>query len=446
MRARQAGLGMRGCFWLAVIGVPVCAAFGLWAQGGAHEPDRSRAVRDVPLSSHLPDKPSLPPAFSIPVEPLGFSSPGPIYMGQRNRLVSLDFLDEDHLLFSFRVPALLHRDPSGAYTYERQMRAVALALPSGSVEAEALWTLHDRSRYLWMLKDGHFLLRDRNNLELGDAKLDVKPFLQFPGPLLWLEMDPTGQFLVTDSREPVAAAPKPGQVTSPATASATMSVDGADGGTPDLVVRILRRDTGKVMLVSRVRTVIHLPINADGYVENLRGRGTKWVLNLNFFSGGNRILGSVESACMPPNDFVAPQIVLVSACNPDGGRKLVALDTGGHLLWEHSIAPEAIWPVVTPAPDGSRLARETLIVNHAVSAYQPFSSDDIKGQLVRIFNVADGNVALETRASPVLDDGGNVAISPSGRRVAVLNDGAIQVFELPPPPTLPSADGDPPAR
>jgi hypothetical protein len=32
-----------------------------------------------------------------------------------------------------------------------------------------------------------------------------------------------------------------------------------------------------------------------------------------------------------------------------------------------------------------------------------------------------------------------VAISASGRRVAVLNAGAIQVFELPAPPALPEA-------
>jgi len=37
----------------------------------------------------------------------------------------------------------------------------------------------------------------------------------------------------------------------------------------------------------------------------------------------------------------------------------------------------------------------------------------------------------------VLDAGGNVAISPSGRRVAVIVSGAIQVFDLPPPPPLP---------
>jgi hypothetical protein len=46
-------------------------------------------------------------------------------------------------------------------------------------------------------------------------------------------------------------------------------------------------------------------------------------------------------------------------------------------------------------------------------------------------------VALTATASPVLDAGGNVAISPSGRRVAVISGGAIQVFELPAPPPLP---------
>jgi hypothetical protein len=47
-------------------------------------------------------------------------------------------------------------------------------------------------------------------------------------------------------------------------------------------------------------------------------------------------------------------------------------------------------------------------------------------------------VVLETYTTPALDAGGNVAISPSGCRVALLNDGAIQVFDLPSPPPLPN--------
>jgi hypothetical protein len=56
---------------------------------------------------------------------------------------------------------------------------------------------------------------------------------------------------------------------------------------------------------------------------------------------------------------------------------------------------------------------------------------------VTVFDAANGDIALVSPVSPILDAGGNVAISPSGRRVAVLNAGAIQVFDLPAP--LPAA-------
>ena len=267
-------------------------------------------------------------------------------------------------------------------------------------------------------------------------------------------MDPTQQFLVTNSREPAAhpsdqnpspgtpgaAEQKPGQVGSPATAAVDMVVDERkSGGQPDLVVRILRRDSGEVMLVSRVRSTVHLPINSEGYLESLRGNGEQWLLNLNYFSGGSAVLGRVNSACSPGFDFVSQRELLVTACASSGGRKLVAMATDGRRLWEDQGSPAAIWPLVVMAPDGSRLAQETLAVTHAVNAYSPLESEDVKGQRVRVFDAANGKVALEAPATPALDAGGNVAISPSGRRVALLNAGAIQVFELPAPAPMEDA-------
>src|ERR1700735_2955901 len=72
-----------------------------------------------------------------------------------------------------------------------------------------------------------FLLRDRDGIEQGDATLQLKPLLHFPGPLLWMEIDPSQQFLVTNSREPRDAAQKPGDVSTPPTAQADMTVDAA---------------------------------------------------------------------------------------------------------------------------------------------------------------------------------------------------------------------------
>jgi hypothetical protein len=375
---------------------------------------------------------SQPPAFSIPVEPLGFNSPGPYYQGQRESLVSLDFLDDDRLLFTFRAPGLIHR--AGVVDGdERQIRAEVLTMPQGTLESEALWTLHDHDRYLWMLHDGHFLLRDEDTLKDGNAKLELRPLLQFPGPLLWMEIDPEQQFLVTDSYEPPALKPQKGTVGSPATAEAHVSADDRDGDAErDVVLRILERHSGQVLLVSHVRALVHLAINSDGYLETLRGSGREWVVNLKYFTGGSRVLGKLDSSCQPPIDFVSRTEALVNTCVFQNGRRLIALSTQGQKLWEAASPPTQIWPILVIAPDGSRLARETLTVDHSVEDFvHPLDTQDIKGQLVEVYDSISGKLLLKAPANPILDAGGNVAISPSGKLVAILNAGAIEVYELP---------------
>jgi len=422
---------LRTALILAVAGMALVALPLAQAQGSLLDaPKPSREIRAPELPDRLPNKPSQPPAFKVPVEPLGFSAPGPLYLGQRNSLVSLDFLDEDRLLFTFRVPGLIRREPGEEDV--RQIRAVVLALPSGAAQAEALWTVHDRQRYLWMLTGGRFLLRDRDNLEMGDATLQLKPFLRFPGPLLSLDMDPAQKFLVTNSREPAASGSK--------------ESDGQKLADTDLAVRVLRRDSGQVVLVSRAPSTVHLPINSNGYLGSLRESGDAWMLDLNYFSGGSNVLGRIDSTCSPLFDFLSEREVLVTTCTDTGAGKLVAMTTDGRRLWEAQTSDESMWPLVVRSPDGSRLVREALAITHPVSARSPVSQDDIKGQLVEVLDAANGKVALQASASPVLDAGGNVAISPSGRRVAVLNAGAIQVFELPPPPPLAATTAHPPAR
>ena len=440
---------------LALVGLFLSSLVPAHPQSNAgYAPDRSRPIRERLLPGAYPANPTLPATAKIPVEPLGFSPPGPLYLGQRNSLVSLDFIGESELLFTFRVPGLIHRQLNAGesdQSDERQIRAVVLHLPEGTIEAEGLWTLHDRGPYLWMLKDGHFLLRDRENLQLGDAHLDLKPLLQFPGPLLWLELDPSQRFMVANSQEPAATPVKSATADSPGAAATRTAIDQAAGGDaaaaqPDLVVRILHRETGQVLLVSRVRQLVHLPINSEGYLESLRGRAQDWVLNLNYFTGGSRVVGTVQSACAPNMDFISEQEVAVAGCDSLGSHKLLAVTTQGKTLWANLNPDTAIWPLLVRSPDGSRLVQETLAVTHAVSSYAPLSSDDIKGQVVRVFDAATGEVAFESPASPVLDAGGNVALSPSSRRVAVLNEGAIEVFDLPAAAALAGAAAKTPAH
>ena len=42
-----------------------------------------------------------------------------------------------------------------------------------------------------------------------------------------------------------------------------------------------------------------------------------------------------------------------------------------------------------------------------------------------------GKLVLRAQASPVFDVGGNVALSPSGRRAAIIMAEGLQIFDLP---------------
>ncbi len=113
----RAGMIVGAGLGLTIAGVLLCALPAMGAQTNAYfgpassRSETSKGTKQRPLPDRPPEKPSLPPEFSIPVGPLGFSAPATSYLGLRWCFVSLDFLDENRLLFTFRVPGLIHRDP-----------------------------------------------------------------------------------------------------------------------------------------------------------------------------------------------------------------------------------------------------------------------------------------------------------------------------------------------
>jgi len=438
-------------------------------QGAQQAPAKVRKKQQKEMEAAKKQGPQ--PNFSIPVGPLGFAAPAPFYFGERFAMVSLNFLDEDNLLFSFRVPGLIAREkpePGQTTIAERHIRVVTLALPSGKVTGESVWVQHDYSRYLWMMHGGKFLLRDRNLLQMGDATLRLQPLLRFPGQVNSVQFDPGQHLLITDSTEApaedagskgtAAAGPASQQpVANPATASASLSVRGSadpDANSavpePQRLVRILRMGTWQPLLFSHTSGSVHLPVDGEGYYDTLRAGESKWLVAFEYFTGSSKPVGLVESDCDPNLDALASGIVLASACLSNGARHLIAFardrDKDHARLWDVFLPPTKVWPQWATSGDGMRFARSTLDVSHPIGIYSPLDDADVRGQSVQVYDLATGAVQLTTPLAPVLDGGGNFALSPSGRRLAVLNDGAIQVFELPPvaalppaPPALPAA-------
>jgi hypothetical protein len=425
---------VRSLWTLALVG-PIL--FGL---GVVRAQDIPMLPRELPEKKHklkdkFPEKPSQMPSFTIPVGPLGYALPGVTYLGRHYSLVSLNFLDENRLLFSFRAPGLLQREPAqDEPEHERQMRAVVLKLPNGTKEADTLWTLSDLKPYLWMLNDGHFLLHDRDGLEEGDASLQMKAYLPMTEKLVSLEMDPGQKYLLASTL---------GAATTAEIKADAGTIRSADPSKPalesDVVVRLLELKSGQTVQIKRQRAAAQTPFNAQGYLEISHEKLDQWALNLDLFGGETKKVGNVESTCLPSSFFLSEREILVAGCDPDHRWKLTAATTDWRQMWEFPLPNSVIPPLFEVASNGSRFVRETIALKQTPQAdSETLWVKDVRGQVVRVFDAADGKLVLEQPLNPVLDAGGNVAISPSGKRVAILNGKTIEVFDLPEPTPLPN--------
>lgn len=408
----------------------------LCAQGGGFEipPLPSGASGPARRMERYPDKPSAPATFSIPLGSVGFSTPGENYLLRHQGLVSLDFLDEQTILFTFHVSSgLMQRGGKAEESSEQRIRAVVLAIRSGKILAQQEWAEPDRLRYLWMLNDGHFLLRTRDGLDVGDSELKTKTYLRFQGRLVWIQMDPKQEYLIANTLE----APKQGNEASAPAAK----TDAPKGQTPDgeqevLVARTVKRVSGDVVRVTQVPWSSQKndwPMNSHGYLERVHGDGANWTLEFHDYLGkeGNDV-ARIESTCRPMYSFVSDAELLVSRCDPEEGWVLAGMSSEGKSLWEAKLGSNAMSSQTVAARDGSRVVRETLLLKRSADRYKKMiGAKDLLGQMMKVFDAASGKVLLTAPLTPVFDGGGNVAISPSGQRVAILNQGAIQIFDLP---------------
>jgi hypothetical protein len=90
------------------------------------------------------------------------------------------------------------------------------------------------------------------------------------------------------------------------------------------------------------------------------------------------------------------------------------------------------------AEDGASVAISWLAVNHAVSAREPIDDEDVQNQVLSVLDSHTGSLRIALLIKPIVSAGGNFALSADGNRLAVLNRGAIEVYNLPTPPPPPT--------
>jgi hypothetical protein len=385
-------------------------------------------------SSHDKQPPSPEPEERIPVAPLGYRPPGALYMLSGKAFTSLDFIDADHLLFTFREPRLMRREENpDRFDHDQMIRALTLDLPAGAVKASAEWRMHDRSRYLWPLGGGRFLVRQRNTFSLTDAALKLHPYIDVATPVLATEVSPDGRILVVEHQYERHTPQE----------HAKLEEQARQYGEPppseDTQITVLNIASREVLAALRTESPIHVPITSTGYVGVGKDKSDKnvdqFLIRFIPFEGQSLVLGRVASTCTPHEEFLSPVALMIESCGPKSpDLYLDTWTTAGKKLWSGQREGHLVWPTFAYSRTGGRFAVSLLRVNHFVDLVDSLNDEDVREQVVQVFDSATGALLLATTASPILTAGQNFALSEDGERLAVLREGSIEIYDVPPPP------------
>jgi hypothetical protein len=289
--------------------------------------------------------------------------------------------------------------------------------------------MHDRSRYLWSLGGGKFLVRQGNAYALTDAGLQLSPYIQVSTPVFATEVSPDGRILVIEHEfekhtpeqhnRAVGQAQKFGDAPPP----------------EDTQVTLMEAASRRVLGALHIESPVTVPVTANGYVGVVRDKGEdQFLVNFVPFEGKTVPLGKVASTCTPHESFINPMALVIESCGPKSSDTyLDAWTTEGKKLWTGMREAHFVWPTLAYSATGARFAVGLLHVTHPINLADSLNDEDVREQVVQVYDAATGVMLFSTNASPVSAAGQNFALSADGARLAVLRQGAIEIYKVPAP-------------
>src|SRR5215472_2400180 len=341
-------------------------------------------------------------------------------MARRSDMVNftIHFIDQDHILLTYNPKKMIRRLPECPPTHEDHfIQAAVLEVPTGKVLHSVEWYLHDGRRYLWPLGSGKFLLRRLNSLYEIDADLTEKLLYTSPQDLVWTSVTPDGKQVITETVE-----------------SESRGKAKSKG-----VVRIEFRDAQSLTLqrVIKSEKQIQAEATSSGFASVIPGLSRRvWLIRFGPSEHERNNIARVRTERRAPDIlYLSSNTMLIgrdSASQP--GYSVSAFTVTGNRLWRQHWDEHRYSLLVERSEDGSRFAMSTLWpLNQPRAPAADSSHTPVEGlrQTVQVFNTASGDRLLTVDAEPVVLSGQNFALSPDGRKLAVLDGSAIDLYDLP---------------
>jgi hypothetical protein len=384
------------------------------------------------------------PPLRIPLESLGFQPQSTQFLLAGSSMLTLHYVDDQHLLLTFSARHLLRRlvdDPED--DQDRAIDAVLLEVPSGHVLARTTWRTHDHGQYLWALGHGHFLLRVRDslttfapmaNLSTGEPFAETPFLVTVDRRIASIHLTPDADLLTIETVKQTPPKPKPkpnlfgpdppAQLEGPVPVQINfyrLHLTDAAAIRPNSAGAVVARRTGSIAATTA------------GYLSIVDQGRTHYAFDFHSYSGKVNELSPFDSTCPPAPIFVSHSEFIAFGCR--SGHTIQAFggfNMRGQEMWEQGIFGDFIAPSLVYAPSSGRFAFSRILLHGSAVPDQPISSDEVGAQSVVVYQTNSGKQLLHAECSPVERAGQNFTLSPDGLSLALIHADAIEIYRLPP--------------
>jgi hypothetical protein len=381
------------------------------------------------------------PSVRISLEDAGFLPLSPRYLIDGSSMLALHYVDSTHILVSFDARRLIPRVPNDPPTdQDHNVDLLLLELPSGRVLARSELLVHDHGQYLWNLGHGEFLLRIHDtfttfaplaNLASGKPFLQ-SPFLRTSRHVIAVILSPQADFLTLESTDPLPLVdPDPSFAAAfgPSNRAPNVQLNFYRIGLPDPSGRIVPRNAG----VAAARHAVDLPLTSEGLLNVLDQGHYRWAFDFKSHSGKRLELALFDSTCRPVPFFISPSEFLVFGCHGGTTRQTIAaFNLRGDATWQQVLSGSYVAPSFVFAPVAGRFALGRLIINSAVAGVDTLEPSMVLAESVDVIQNDSGKTLFHTECTPAARAGQNFALAPDGMSIAVIRDGGVEIYSLPP--------------
>jgi len=174
-------------------------------------------------------------------------------------------------------------------------------------------------------------------------------------------------------------------------------------------------------------------MDADGLLWASQSGNNQWSVTFDAFGGKTVQLGELASSCQPRLQMLtASEYVALTCQGEDDKIKMMSFGLDGKETWEENEG-DLGRPAFAYAPAAARFAMSHIIEVSTEPSTMPVNQSPVgPRQEVRVYQNASGDLLLHVDSNPVFKVAENFDLSADGLLAAVVRNGAIAIYRLPP--------------